>query len=101
MIFVLAPQSLDSDNISFDQFVQKYSKRYTSSEEVRLNSNYSLDEMLLGLRVRHELFRTIKLKPLRPVVRGNNLKAKRSGRTEDRKNGPWEGNNLLLDQSSS
>jgi len=28
-----APQSQDSDNISFDQFVQKYSKRYTSSEE--------------------------------------------------------------------
>ena len=30
----------------------------------------------LGLRVRHEFFRTIKLKPLRPMVRGNNLKPK-------------------------
>ena len=31
---------------------------------------------LLGLRVRHEFFRTNKLKPLRPMVRGNNLKPK-------------------------
>ena len=35
----------------------------------------------LGLRVRHEFFLTIKLKPLRPMVQGNNLKAKRSDRT--------------------
>ena len=75
MISVLAPQSKDSDNISFDQFVQKYSKRYTSSEEVRFNSNYSLDEMLLKCS-----FSFFQYEKRKAIFEENMVKAKRQNR---------------------
>ena len=59
------------DILGINAKLMKIMKNYENNAEL----------MEIGLRVRHEFFRTIKLKPLRPMVRGNNLKAKRSGRS--------------------
>ena len=65
--------------VYYKQLINQYLPKIlvpVTIEQKICHSNLTNGNFELGLRVRHEFFRTIKLKPLRPMVRRNKLKAK-------------------------